>query len=119
MGGLVRFGTARKQWKKQRSSENFTRFDEILPDPVKISPDLREIVLKYGKISLVFVFFHWILESFGWNLGFFIGFWKFWLESGNLLVGSGFSGFKGGKPKPDPPELVSCDEDPPPTRRSS
>ena len=27
---------------------------------------------------------------------------KFWPESGNLSVDSGFSGFKGGKPKPNP-----------------
>ena len=40
-------------------------------------------------------------------MGFFFGFlqtiagiWKFWPESGNLSVGSGFSGFRGGKPKP-------------------
>ena len=26
--------------------------------------------------------------------------WKFQLEFGNLSIGSGFSGFKGGKPKP-------------------
>ena len=44
---------------------------------------------------------------------------KFWPESRNLSVGSGFSGFKGGKLKPNPPELVSGDEDPPSTRQSS
>ena len=44
---------------------------------------------------------------------------KFWPKSRNLSVGSGFSGFKGGKPKPDLPELVSGDEDLPLTRRSS
>ena len=43
---------------------------------------------------------------------------KFWPKSGNLSVDSGFSGFKGGKPKPNPLELVFGDEDPPPTRQS-
>ena len=44
---------------------------------------------------------------------------KFWPESGNLWVGSSFSGFKGGKPKPNLPESVFGDEFPPPTRWSS
>ena len=74
---------------------------------------------EFGKISPESVFFHWILENFGRNLGFFAGFWNFWPESGNLSIGSDFSGFKGGKPKPNPPESVFGDEDPPPIRRSS
>ena len=119
VGGSVGFGTARKRWKKHRSSENLTGFDEISSDLVKISPDLREIAPESGKISLKFGFFRRILGIFFRNLGSFIGFWKFWLESGNLSVGLDFSGFKGGKPKPDPPELVSGDEDPPPTHWSS
>ena len=104
-GRSVGFGTERKWWKKHRSSENLTGFYEILPNPVKISLDLREIALES--------------RFFRRNLGSFTGFWKFWPKSRKLLVDSGFSGFKGGKPKPDPPELVSGDEDPPPTHRSS
>ena len=75
-----------------RSGENLTRFDEILPDLVKISPDLREISPESG-------FLRQILENYCRNLEILAGIQKFWPESGNLLVGSGFSGFRGGKPK--------------------
>ena len=38
-GESIEFGTARKWWKKHRSSKNLTRFYEISPDPTKISPN--------------------------------------------------------------------------------
>ena len=67
-GGSVGFRTARKRWKKHKSDENLTEFDEILPDPVKISSNLREIAPESGKISPGFGFFHQFLENFGRNL---------------------------------------------------
>ena len=85
-----------------RSDENITGFDEILPDLAKISLDLREITLESE-------FFRRILENFGRNLEILTGILKFWLEFGNLFVGSGF---RGGKQKPDPPESSSGGEDP-------
>ena len=74
-------------------------------DPVKISLDLREISPKSGFLRRISE----ILARI----------WKFWPESRNISIGSGFSGFKGGKPKLDLPESVSGDEDLLPTRRSS
>ena len=41
-----------------------------------------------------------ILENSHRKLEILAGIWKFWPESGNLSVNSGFSGFRGGKPKP-------------------
>ena len=41
----------------------------------------------------------WILENSHWKLELLAGIWKFWPKFGNLSVGSGFSGFRGGKPK--------------------
>ena len=72
-----------------RSGKNLTKFDEISPDPVKISLDLREI-------SPESRFLRRILENYRRILA---GIWKLSPESGNLSVGSGFSGFRGGKPK--------------------
>ena len=71
------------------------------------------------KKSPKYGFYRWILGNFDRNLGFFTKFWKFWPESRNISVGSGFSGFKAGKPKLDPLESVSSDEDLLPTRWSS
>ena len=96
-------------WKKHRSEENLIGFDEISLDPIKISPDLREIVLESG-------FFRRILENFGQNLEILARIYKFWPESRNISVSLGF---RGGKPKPDPPESVSGVEDQPPTCWSS
>ena len=76
-----------------RSGENLTGFDEISQDPVKISLDLREMSPESG-------FFRRILENSHRKLEILAGIWKFWPESGNLSVNSGFSGFRGGKPKP-------------------
>ena len=73
-----------------RSGENLTGFDEILQDPVKISLDLREMSPESG-------FLRRILENSYRKLEILAGIWKFWPESGNLSVGSGF---RGGKPKP-------------------
>ena len=64
--GWIRDGE--KRWKKHKSNENLTGFDEILPDPVKISSNLREIAPEFGKISPGFWFFHQFLENFGRNL---------------------------------------------------
>ena len=75
-----------------RSGKNLTGFDEISPDPVKISLDLREISPKSGFLRRILKNYRRILEILA-------GIWKFLLESGNLSVGSGFSGFRGGKPK--------------------
>ena len=132
-GGSVEFETARKWWIKHRSGENLTGFYEISPNLVKISYDFmrfRQIRRKSHKIR-------WDLARSGQNLTgskgnsagnwkniieiwvFLSDFGKFWLKSGNLSVGFGFSGFKGGKPKPDPPESVFGDEVPPPTCQSS
>ena len=58
----VGFETVRKWWKKHRSGENLTGFDEISPNPVKISTDLREIEPESRKISLESRFFHRNLE---------------------------------------------------------
>ena len=69
-----------------RFGKNLTEFDEISPDPVKISLDLREISSKSG-------FLRRILENYRWILEILAGIWKFLPESGNLSVGSGFSGF--------------------------
>ena len=119
-GGQVgRILDGEKRWIKHRSGENLTEFYEISPDPIKISSDLREVTSESGKISPESGFYRRHLEIFCRNLGFIVGFWKFWLEFGNLSVGSGFSSFKGGKLEPDPLELVSSDEDPSPTRRSN
>ena len=60
--GSVGFETARKWWKKHRSDENLTGFDEISPNPVKISPDLRETEPESRKISSESRFFHRNLE---------------------------------------------------------
>ena len=73
-----------------RSGENLTGFDEISQDPVKISLDLREMSPESG-------FLRRILENSHRKLEILTGIWKFWSESGNLSVGSGF---RGGKPKP-------------------
>ena len=67
-GGSIGFGTTRKRWKKHKSDENLTGFDEILPDPVKISSNLREIAPESRKISPGFGFFHQFLENFSRNL---------------------------------------------------
>ena len=61
-GGSVRFGMERKLWKKHKFNENLTGFYEISSDVIKISPDLREIVLESRKISSKFGFFHRIME---------------------------------------------------------
>ena len=76
-----------------RSGKNLTGFDEISPDPVKISLDLREISPESGFLLR-------ILENYRRILEILAGIWKFLSESGNLSVSSGFSGFRGGKPKP-------------------
>ena len=63
-------------WKKHRSEENLIGFDEISLDPIKISPDLREIVLESG-------FFRRILENFGQNLEIFRSVWVLGEENRN------------------------------------
>ena len=68
VGGLVRFGTARKWWKKHRSGIC-----------VKIWKNITGICvfsLDFGKFWLESGFFHLILEIFGWNLEI------FWLVRG-------------------------------------
>ncbi|KAL0016123.1 hypothetical protein SO802_003192 [Lithocarpus litseifolius] len=85
--------------KPLRSGENLTGFDEISLDPVKISPDLSEISPKSW-------FFHRDLENFGQNLKILAGLYVF-------SVGSGFSGFRGGKPRPIRRNRFSRVEDPP------
>ena len=60
--GSVGFETVRKWWKKHRSDKNLTGFDEISPNPVKISPDLRETEPESRKISSESRFFHRNLE---------------------------------------------------------
>ena len=69
-----------------RSGENLTGFDEIQPDLVKISPDLREISPKSGFLRRILKIYCRILEILP--------------EAGKLSVSSGFSDFRGGKPKP-------------------
>ena len=98
-GGSIGFGTTRKRWKKHKSDENLTGFDEILPDPVKISSNLREIALESGKF--------WAESRV------FSRFWKILAKIWKSFSQFGFFEFKGGKPKPDPLESVSGDEDPP------
>ena len=83
-----------------RSGENLTGFDEISQDPVKISLDLREKSPKSGFFPRILENFCRILENSHRKLEILAGIWKFWPESGNLSVGSDFSGFRGGKPKP-------------------
>ena len=84
-------------WDFARSSENLTGFNEILLEPVKISSDLREISLESRKLSLESGFLYPILKNLHRNLEILAKIWKFWPESRNLSVDSGFSG---GKPKP-------------------
>ena len=85
--------------KKHRSNENLTGFYEISPDLVKISPDLREIAPESGKL--------WVESRV------FSRFWKILAKIWKSFSQFGFFEFKGGKPKPDPLESVSGDEDPP------
>lgn len=83
-----------------RSGENLTGFDEISQDPVKISLDLREKSPKSGFFPRILENSRRILEILAGFWKILTGNWKFWPESGNLSVGSDFSGFRGGKPKP-------------------
>ena len=82
-----------------RSGENLTGFDEISQDPVKISLDLREMSPESGFLRRILENSCRILENSHRKLEILAEIWKFWPESGNLSVGSGFSGFRGGKPK--------------------
>ena len=75
---------------------------EILPDPVKISPDLREISPESG-------FLRRILENYHWNMEILAGFWKYF----------GPFGFFRRKTETDLSESVSSSEDSPLTCRSS
>ena len=79
-----------------RSGENLTGFDEISQDPVKISLDLREMSPESGFLRRILENSCWILENSCRDLEILAGIWKFWPESGNLSVSSGF---RGGKPK--------------------
>ena len=45
-----------------RSDENLTRFDEIFPDPIKISLDLREISSESGFLRRILENYHRNLE---------------------------------------------------------
>ena len=80
-----------------RSGKNLIGFDEISPDPVKISLDLREISSESG-------FLRRILENYRRILEIFAGIWKSF----------GRFGFLRRKTETDPPESVSDGEDPPP-----
>ena len=57
----------RNLWDLAKSSGNLIEFDEILPDPVKISPNLHDISRESG------FFFCWILEFYSPGSGFFSG----------------------------------------------
>jgi len=83
-----------------RSGENLTGFDEISQDSVKISLDLREMSPKSRFLHRILENSCRILENSHRKLKILAGIWKFWPESGNLSVSSGFSGFRGGKLKP-------------------
>ena len=81
-----------------RSGDNLTGFDEISQDPVKISLDLREMSPESGFLRRILENSCRILDNSHRKLEILAGIWKFWPESGNLSVGSGFRGGKSKRP---------------------
>lgn len=111
----IRGKSHRNLWDFTRSSENLTEFNEILPYPIKISPDLHEISPESGffsqdlKILPKFGFF-FLPESGKFSLEFGI-FDRIWVFVSRFR----FFGFWGRETKTNSPKSVSGEEDLPPT----